>query len=355
MAEIICVVCNETEGDQNKVITCMYCFSSAHFHCKKIIGSAINRIKASLYFCSPNCSEIYQKIMQIQNDKDSVLSSISADWKITVQNVVSAEMSDVRSEVRSFTTAIENSQEFLSSKFDSILSEFKDLKTENANLKQEIQDLKKAHASLTGIVHKLETNVDKTNRNVTNNNAIFLGLPSIINESASDTINKVLVKLGITSPSDGIVSVERLFSNSKNGNPIIPIRVVFRSKSFKELLLAKKKGIGKLLSTSIDESWIINGRPTIINIRDELTPLAMEMINELRESQELLKIKFIWAGRGGTVLVKKDEHSKTELVKNREDLRRVMNHFLNSSTHIAPPSNSNSLSPKRKKNKQRNE
>lgn len=241
MDETICVICNKTEGDPNKIITCMYCFSSAHFHCKKIIGSAINRIKATLYFCSPNCSEIYRKIMQIQNDKDSVLSSISTDLKNTVQNIVSAEMSDVRSEVRSFTTAIESSQEFLSSKFDSILSEFKDLKIENANLKQEIQNLKKTQASLTGIVHKLETNVDKTKKDTIANNVIFLGLPSFVNESVPEIINKVLVKLGVTLPTGEIISAERLFSNKKNSNPIIPIRVVFRSNIHKELLFAKKR------------------------------------------------------------------------------------------------------------------
>lgn len=39
----------------------------------------------------------------------------------------------------------------------------------------------------------------------------------------------------------------------------------------------------------------------------------------------MLNVKYVWAGRGGVVLVKKDDGSKPEIVKTREDLSRIMN------------------------------
>lgn len=100
------------------------------------------------------------------------------------------------------------------------------------------------------------------------------------------------------------------------------------------------------MSTVIDSKLAVNGKATTVTLRDELSPLSLELLKELRESKELLNVKYIWAGRGGTILVKKDENSKPELVKNREDLSRVMNHFVRP-MHIV--NSEHTPSPKRKK------
>lgn len=93
--------------------------------------------------------------------------------------------------------------------------------------------------------------------------------------------------------------------------------------------MTRKKQVGKLLSTTIDSSLLLNGRPTTVSIRDELTPLTTELLHELRESQDLFKIKYVWPGRHGTVLVRKNDGDKPDLIKNREDLSKLLTRYLN--------------------------
>lgn len=351
--EVVCSVCNKRESDVSKVLTCMYCFSSAHFKCKNVIGGAIRRMRENDYFCTRECSDIYQRIVVMQNSKNSLVSSLAAEMKATISASVAKEMQSVTTEVKQITTAIEKSQTFLSDKFDDIVTEFKDLKIENEKLKAEIDCLKKSQNQLKSTVSKLEANVDKSEKSALENNAILWGIPTTPDENVSQLVEKLLRSLGISGTSGIVSSSERIFFNSKNSNALVPIRIVFCSKESKETVFAKKKQLGKLLSTVIDYKFVVNGRALNVTLRDELTPLSLELLKELRESQELLNIKYIWAGRGGVILAKKDDNSKPDLVKNRDDLRRVISSYTKCSRAIeCAPAPGHSPSPKRKKSTQ---
>lgn len=338
---ICCVVCKKQEPERNKLITCMYCFSSAHFKCRNIIGSAINRVRANMYFCTTSCSEIYKRIVDMQTNHSSMISSLTSELKATVSSVVADQMVNVKNEVRSVTTAIEKSQDFLSAKFDDIVSDFKDLKTENECLKQRINELTESHSKLTSFVHQLEANVDKSDRKAISKNAVLLGLPCIQNENVLATVHNTIAQVGAQIEHDSIVSATRLFVSNKS-NVMIPIQIEFKDVSVKEMVLSKKREFGKIVSTNINENFLVNGKPTTVSIRDELTPLSLDLLRKMRESQELLKIKFVWPGRGGGILVKKHEDSKPDVIKTRDDLNRIMNAY-----SVAM---NQSPSPKRKKN-----
>lgn len=324
----VCTICDQKEADGSKVLTCMYCFSCVHFKCKNIVGKAICRMRESDYFCSSDCSAIYLRIISMQNSNKSMFSSFAAEMKATIAHVVANEIKSVTTEVRQITATIEKSQEFLSAKFDEIVSDLNDIKLENERLKDELNCLKKSHSQLQGTVHKLEASVDKSDKAALSSNAVVWGIPTAPKENVNELVQKVLCCLGLGGNSELVLSAERMFANHKTANTPVPIRIVFCSKESKEEVLNKKKLFGKLLSTAIDEKLTVNGRATNITLRDELTPLSLELLKELRESQELLNVKYVWAGRGGVVLVKKDENSKPELVKNREDLIRIFNQFM---------------------------
>ena len=87
----------------------------------------------------------------------------------------------------------------------------------------------------------------------------------------------------------------------------------------------------------------MNGKPTNLNIRDELSPLSLELLKEMRESQELLKTKYVWPGRGGVVLVKKGDGAKLETIRNRDELGSLITRYMHQSLTVSSPS------PKRKK------
>lgn len=298
--EIYCAECKKKEVDPNKVVTCLYCFSSVHFKCRNIIGNAVRRVKESPFFCSSDCAATYQRIIEMKQNDQLMVSALASELKKTI----ATEMESVRYEVKLVTSAIEASQEFLSAKFDDIVSDFSNLKAENEILKQEIEILKKSNDNLTGAVHKLEINVDKTNKLTTSKNLMIFGVPIIPNENVSELVAKIFTSLGLSAETDAITSSSRIFTNIKSHNSLIPIRVIFKSVEAKEEIFNKKKLTGQLLSTTIDPLLLLHGKATTISIRDELTPLSLEIMKDLRESQTKLKIKYICSGRGGVVLVK---------------------------------------------------
>lgn len=340
----ICVECNKIEKDASKIITCMYCFSEAHYKCRNITGNAVRRIKERMYFCSHNCSSIYQRIIEMQNHKSSIVESLAVELKGAVASAVSQEIQNFRCEVKQITTAIEKSQDFLSSKFDGIVTDFHELKRENECLKQNIDKLKDTQQILSKTVHKLEHQVDKSNRDKNCNNAVILGVPFIPGENTKEIVQKVIACFGVTVNSDEIVSAARLNAKNKPIHSLVPIRVVFKNENIKEIVFSKKRGIGKLLSSSIDPSYMINAKPTTVTMRDELTPLSMELLTEMRGYQEKLQLKYVWCSRGGNVLVKKNENSKPEIIKTRDDIIELVSRYSGKSPSKETPS------PKRKRN-----
>lgn len=338
--ENICTVCQKKENDANKIVTCLYCFASAHLKCKNIIGNACRRVREKPYFCTPDCAEIYQRIIEMSNNKQSMIEALTTELKSIVAHAVSSEMLNFRSEIRLITTAIENSQEFLSTKFDAISDEFNRLKLENDDLKLEILRLKKSYSALTETVHKLELNTDKTSRIMNEKNAVFMGIPITHNENTTQLIEKAIQVLGVQLQSGSIKTAFRISSKNTSNKALVPIKVVFNELNDKENVFEKKRQNGKLLSTAIDPSLLLNGRPTTVSIRDELTPLSSELLRELRESQEVLKIKYVWPGRNGAILVKKGEGDRPDVIRSRDDLSKFMTKFLN--TVMTP-------SPKRKR------
>lgn len=334
----ICVECNKPEKDPTRLITCMYCFTEAHLKCRNITGNAVRRIKEKPYFCSHNCASIYKRIMEMQN----LVESPAVELKGAVSCAVSHEMQNFRCEVKQITNAIEKSQDFLSSKFDGIVGDFQQIKKENDSLKHEVVQLKTSQQTLSKTVHKLELEVDKAEREKKSKNAVVLGVPFVPGENTQGVVQKIITCFGSAVNSDMVVSATRLNAKNKPKDALIPIRVVFSNEETKETIFNNKKEVGKLFSSQIDPSLTINGKSTTVTMRDELTPLSLELLNEMRGHQEKLQLKYVWCSRGGNVLVKKNENSKPEMIKTRDDLYELVNRYSEKTSAKETPS------PKRK-------
>lgn len=321
-----CAVCKKHESNSSKMLCCLYCFSSAHFKCRNMIENAVSQTKNSMFFCTIKCSEIYKRIVDMQNNKSSMIKMLSNELKNTISEVVATQMNVMKSEVRSVTAAIEASQDYLSAKFDTIVSDFKILEKENQFLKQKICDIEKSYSALATVVNNLECKVNKCDMNGVSNNAVLLGLPYTPNENVTELVCKTAAHIGFELRPDSLVSASRIFPNNKTKS-IVPIKVVFKYNHDKELFFSKKKGMGKIMSNCIDRRLIVNGNPTYITIRDELTPMSMNLLRELRELQPKYKIKYVWPGREGAIFAKNDDNSKPLLIKTRNDLSQLIERF----------------------------
>lgn len=340
---VFCVECKKKENDSSKLTTCMYCFASAHYKCRNIIGTAVRKVKENMYFCSPKCSDIYKKIIEMQSARTAMIDELNSELRKTVTSVVSAQLQVVKTDVDTIVRAIEDSQQFLSAKFDGIVNDVQSLKEDNDLLKAEVADLRKSQSSLSTLVYKLESNCDKTNKESLSNNAVVLGIPVQSKENVPELISKVAKCIGADVPAPSLLSASRVTTSSSALNKLVPIRITFEDKAVKESFFSKKREFGRLLSSSIDQSMVLNGKPTNIAVRDELTPLSLELLHEMRNQQKKLNLKYVWAGRDGIILVKKDENSKPTIIRNRNDLSNFINENSSNSSASTTPS------PKRKK------
>lgn len=319
-----CTDCKKEENDPNKLMTCLYCFSSVHFKCRNISGSSIRKLKQNMYFCTAKCSDIYKRITDMQNKRSLIVDSLGSELKKSIHAIVSAQMSEIKNEVSSITKAIEDSQQFLSSKFDDIVHDFEAFKAENCRLRSEVDVLKNELSALKTFTHNLECSVDKANKESIGNNAMIHGVPVQSNEEVTEIVAKVADCIGAELPTESLISVSRVSPVKSTIGKLVPIRIVFRSKAVKESFLAKKRKYGMLSSAVIDQSMVLNGKPSNIAIRDELTSYSLKLLHEIRSFQKDMNLKYVWAGRDGAVLVKKDETSKPIIIKNRNDINKLV-------------------------------
>lgn len=325
-----CLVCKKLESEADKILTCMYCFSTAHFKCRNISAKAAKNIKARMYFCTVKCSEIFQRINDMVNDKTSVMNMITMEIKSIVTNIVVSQLDAMKSEVKSVSEAIERSQEFLCSKFEDILKDYKYLKQENEMLKLQMNDLKLELSSIKSTVNGMEGKLDKSEQDEVASNAVILGLPYSPEENVVDLVCKTASHVGVNLFPESLASATRISTYNKMSQSG-PIRVVFKNRNDKELLISKKRSFGTVKSTHIIETHMKHKETNVI-IRDELTPLALDLLKHMKELQVKYNIKYVWPGRRGTILVKLADHSKTESIKTKNDFNVFVAKFLTSPT-----------------------
>lgn len=309
-----CTTCHKTGNDINKLLTCNYCFAKTHLKCLKKIGKTIKQNESDCYFCSTRCSAMYERIinMRFQSDIPQLIDELKCAVRVNMQTVIE--------QVKTVTSAIETSQEFLSTKFESILADFKVLKDENRRLIQEVNELRSSQSSLSALVYKQEAEIDRQNKKSVVNNVVMFGVPFRKSENLSEITATILGKIGAASSKNSVVSVARMHASDRN--PMSPIRIVFQDKKSKDQVLRMKKQFGKLVSTMIDSNLAHSSRTSVITLNDELTPLSNELLNELRQVQKKLNLKYVWPGRGGVILIKSDENSKPIEIRNRLDMHK---------------------------------
>lgn len=237
MVRSICFVCKKHEANALQLLTCCYCFIDVHFKCQNLTYRAGSRLKETLFSCKPICADSYKRITDMQNSKNSMIT----DFKSTIESSVSGvstELREKKKEVKTLTSAIDTSQQFLSSKFDSIISEFNQLKLENDRLKQEVKNLKELQFSLTDVSNNLEMQIDQVHRKALMSNTVFLGVPMSPNEDTLEVISSTMNRIGANIYPNSIVSAARIPCSKRTG--IRPIKVIFRDKLAKEQVLEKR-------------------------------------------------------------------------------------------------------------------
>lgn len=226
------------------------------------------------------------------------------------------------------TSELKTSQQFLADKFDEmqrcvlILStELRDIRKENEHLKQSLKALNQRTQNVAQAVNRQEATFEDQKRAELSSNAVVLGIPRESNEDVLDVITKACETLGYHGVAGTIMSCSRIPGPKTDCSPI---RVTFKNQQTKERLMAYKKEFGRLNTQMIEGVKFKAGSSRNVVIRDDLTPLALELLRELKRRQREKNLRFVWPGRNGVILVKQTESSKPITIRDRDDLRRLL-------------------------------
>lgn len=344
--DVFCYVCEKAEKDSQRLIECSYCGKCAHFRCKKLYGSAVASAKSKPFFCSVECCEMCLRGSKQTATNDDIIRELQLLGKAV--NEVKQDSDKFRavleksqqqiSEIVATSKQIERSQDFLAEQFDHLQADFKsfkeevgEVKAENSKIRMELKAWQETCGELAGTVDRLEVDLDRVNRAAKVKNAVLLGLPMIENENTVKLASKVceLLKCGFNSAT-AIVSARRIIGKQQT-NGVSPILVSFNSEQEKEELFQRKRAHGTVLTSNICAAY--NGSTRTVTIRDELTVYGRELLQEAKSLQETLKIKYIWPGRDGKILLKRQDGSKIEKITSKlqlaslqpTNLKRVLN------------------------------
>lgn len=324
---IVCSLCKKQELDSSKVIECSVCHNSMHFKCKRIFGNGIQKTRQQATFiCSPGCAEMHSRLNE-QPGFEKLITELNAAVRLSI-----------REEMDLMNTKLEASQQSMMNEFHAFTRRFEEIRLENEDLKRTVATMTEKYNSLLDMVFNLETEVDKTSRCAIEKNAVVLGLPMMEGEDTMGLVRKLCSSISCSLPENSVVSAKRMIAkDGKTGIP--PIKVVFADAESKEQFFASKKQHGKISSTSVN-GILVNGKSTNVVVRDELSPLGVSLLKELRGMQEALEIKYVWPGRRGVILLKRSDGGRVEMVRNRRDIVRVEQKFAKRALSQFSPDNS---------------
>ena len=200
-------------------------------------------------------------------------------------------------------------------------SALKELRTENDRLKMSIKSLSQTSQSITDAVCRAEQDLDSQCRAQLATNVIVLGIPRSPQEDTASVVHVLCDSLGCPKVKDEIVSCKRIIGHQTENSPI---KVSFRSTRAKELLMHRKKDFGAMDTSMINGFSGSIGKPRKVVIRDELSPLSMRLLQELRSLQDKLGLRFVWPGRNGAIMIRKNENSKAIPIHSRKDIQKLV-------------------------------
>lgn len=331
--DVVCYVCEKGEPNTSRLLECVHCGRSAHFRCKKLFGNAIARARKKTYLCSVECSEMYAHVNQKNVNLDAVVAELHAlnksmndSRKETCQLRYVVEESRLQlSALVTTSVKIEESQQFLSNQFDTLQSDFRRfkedmeaVKTENIKIHNEVLDWKKKHQELSTKVDSLELELDKTNRQLLAKNAVVVGLPLIEGEDTKLLVCKLGRAIGCSLDGTDVLTARRLIGKAAN-NSAVPILVTFREEKLKEDFFEQKRKHGVLEASVISEAF--SGSSNRVSVRDEITAFGRDLLRHAKEVQSALGVKYVWPGRNGKVLIRRQDGGKVEQIGSKEELK----------------------------------
>lgn len=217
----------------------------------------------------------------------SQLNSTTTIWEPEADANVLQELKKVTSEL----TELKNSVQYMSDKYDELLTELKAEKDENKQLKEDMAQLNANHESLHSRFEAIENDWNNSKQELIRNNVVVFGFSDQASntQDVRNTVDKLLQKVNI----EEVDAITDCYQRRSFNNRAGAIVLKFRNNNTKSVFLR----VAKRLEINTSDLGLCNRKTNTIRLTEQLTPMNQQLLNEARQLRSH-GFKFIWSRNG---------------------------------------------------------
>ena len=202
--------------------------------------------------------------------------------------------------------SIQDSQQFISAKFDEVLTSINSLKEENAQLKVENVNLKLEVNAMSQKIIKLEEGQEELKSYSRRDCLEFHGIPETPSENTDEIVKQIcnLIDVDIT---EADVSVSHRLPTRRG--TVKSIIAKFTRRNIRDKIYRQRSRLRNYTSSDI----VLSHTSNKLYINESLTPSAKELFYKVREFCKMYKFKYVWTRYGKCYLKKNDQEHDTAL------------------------------------------
>jgi hypothetical protein len=217
--------------------------------------------------------------------------------------------------VESVVNAIQGSQDFLSSKYDELLSEIKALREDNRRLTNEVSEFKRQIKDKDVIIEELKLQINDIDQYVRTSNLEIHGVEGSSKEDPALILKKIAEKINVDFREEEFNVVHPLPVRNTGRPPTLLIQ--FTSKTARSNWLSKGKA-AKLTNKDLG-----GDSDKLIYFNENLTPFNRNLLRETKAKAKLLIYRYVWT-KQGKIFVRKNDTSQILRIRSLPDLSKIV-------------------------------
>lgn len=231
-------------------------------------------------------------------DEEDLNQEVSANHHIFIE--INNKLTIVTNEITDLKKAVQ----FISDKYDMLLTEMKDLKI-----------VKDKYELVNDKVEQLEMRMNDLEQYSRCKNIEIKGVELTANENLKQVVVKIVSKMGVEEVSEKAIEVVHRVNNRNNREPK-DIIVQFKDREVRDRVIAKKR-------EKIYNKDITNGKnDNLIFVNEHMTTHNKQMFWEARNKCRDMNYKYVWT-KDGKIFVRKQENERVFRIRNLEDLKKI--------------------------------
>lgn len=325
----VCVACSKALPLDGKLLTCSACNGAYHLgkSCSAVAEGTFTKmttVKRETWLCQPCRSAVAKQPCTDSNPGDaSIAQQFTAvnkklDQLRSTVELLAGKVEELLAfkatgeKVAESVAEIQSSIDFLSSKYDTVLSTVTAGQAAVAELRSQTESLSATVVSQAALIDKLSSDLNDLEQYSRRSNFEIHGLPRKPNEDLTSVISDLAGALNISEfKTADISTVHRLPSR---GDSIPPVIVQMHNVTAKEKWLSARRLLPRLVQDGLFPRLYFN---------DNLSRANRELFRLARSKGKEKNFRFVWT-RDGKVLAKKSEGAPLIRVQKMSDLERIV-------------------------------